>query len=103
VALSWLAAALGPMVHSVEAANGITFFISFLSYPSSAFVPIHTMPSWLQGVAQHQPITVVIDAIRRLLDSAPVGAAAWEAVVWSGGVIAASVLLAGVFSRRRTR
>jgi ABC-2 type transport system permease protein len=51
LALSWFAAAIGMLVRSPEAAQGVTFLVSFLPYPSSAFVPIHTMPSWLQGFA----------------------------------------------------
>ena len=54
-----------------EAAQGITFLISFLPYASSAFVPIHTMPVWLQGFARNQPVTAVVDAIRASLGGAP--------------------------------
>jgi ABC-2 type transport system permease protein len=49
LAVSWFAAAIGIVVRSPEAAQGISFLVSFLPYPSSAFVPIHTMPSALQG------------------------------------------------------
>ena len=49
LALSWLAAAIGVVMRSPEGAQGVTFLISFLPYPSSAFVPTHTMPSWIQG------------------------------------------------------
>ena len=42
LALSWFAAAIGIVVRSPEAAQGITFLVSFLPYPSSAFVPVHT-------------------------------------------------------------
>ena len=103
LALSWLAATIGILARSPEAANGMTFLISFLAYPSSAFVPIHTMPSWLRGFASNQPITAVIDTIRALLTNTSPGAAAWHAVVWSVGIIAGSVVLAGVLFRRRTR
>jgi ABC-2 type transport system permease protein len=103
LALSWLAAAIGVVTRSPEAAQGITFLISFLPYPSSAFVPIHTMPSWLQGAARAQPVTAVTDAIRALLDGGPVGASGWHAVAWSLGIIAGSVALAGVLYRRRAR
>lgn len=55
-AVSWFAAAIGLLARSPEPANGLTFFIVFLSYASSAFVPVHTMPHRLQGFARHQPI-----------------------------------------------
>jgi ABC-2 type transport system permease protein len=102
LALSWLAAAIGVLVRSPEGAQGITFLISFLPYPSSAFVPIHTMPSWLQGFARHQPVTAVIDSLRALLAGHAPGSAAVTAVAWSLGIIAVSVLCSGVLFGRRT-
>jgi ABC-2 type transport system permease protein len=101
LALSWLSAAIGIVVRSPEAASGITFLVSFLPYPSSAFVPVHTMPSWLQPFALHQPATEVIDTLRALLHGQAPGATLWYAVAWSLGITAASVLLAGVLYRRR--
>ncbi len=101
LALSWFSAMVGTTVRSPEAASGVGFLISFLAYPSSAFVPIATMPPWLQGFARNQPITAVIDAVRGLLEGGPVEVAAWRAVVWSFGIIAGSVVLVGVLFRRR--
>jgi ABC-2 type transport system permease protein len=102
LALSWLAAAIGVLMRSPEGAQGITFLISFLPYPSSAFVPIHTMPSWLQGFATHQPVTPVIDSLRALLGGHAPGPEAVTAVLWSVGIIVVSVLAAGVLFARRT-
>ncbi len=101
LALSWFAAAIGIVVRAPEAAQGITFLVSFLPYPSSAFVPVHTMPSWLQGFAANQPATAVADSVRALLNGTAPGASAWHAVVWSLGLIAVSVMLAGGLYRRR--
>jgi ABC-2 type transport system permease protein len=103
LALSWLSAAIGILVRSPEAASGVTFAISFLAYPSSAFVPIATMPSWLQGFARAQPETAVIDAIRGLLTGAPVGSSAWRAIIWSIAIMAGSTALSGALFRRRVR
>jgi ABC-2 type transport system permease protein len=74
----------------------------FLPYPSSAFVPIDTMPAWLHGFANHQPVTPVIETLRGLLLDAPVGSSPWLALAWCGGILAASVALASVLFRRRT-
>jgi ABC-2 type transport system permease protein len=101
-ALSWFCAALGVAASSPEAAAGLTFLIGFLPYPSSAFVPIDTMPSWLQGFADHQPATCVIDTLRGLLHGGPVASAAIQALAWSVGLTAVSVVLAGLLFRRRT-
>jgi ABC-2 type transport system permease protein len=102
LAVSWLAAAVGLMTRTPEGANGFTFLLAFLPYASSAFVPVDTMPSWLQGFAGHQPVTPVIETIRGLLLGTPVGTSPWQALAWCGGILAASVGLAGVLFRRRT-
>ena len=68
LAISWLAALVGLFAKSPEAASGFTFILMFLPYASSAFVPINTMPGWLQGFSRHQPVTPVIESVRGLLD-----------------------------------
>jgi len=102
LAVSWLAAAIGLIAKSPEAANGFTFLIMFLPYASSAFVPVDTMPTWIQGFAQHQPITPVIETLRGLLLGTPVGSSPWTALAWCGSILAVSVAASGVLFRRRT-
>ncbi|GAA1916046.1 ABC transporter permease [Nocardioides lentus] len=61
-------ALIGLTVRSAEAVNAATFPIIFpLTFASSAFVPVATMPDWLQGFATHQPVSVVINAARSLI------------------------------------
>lgn len=103
LAFSWLAAAIGILARSAESANGMTFLVSFLPYPSSAFVPIKSMPSWLQGIARNQPVTPVIDSVRALLLGGHAGASVGHAIVWSLAVLAAAVVLTGVAFRVRAR
>ncbi|MEI5527287.1 ABC transporter permease [Streptomyces brasiliscabiei] len=102
LALSWLSAAIGLFVRSSEAAGGFTFFVSFLPYPSSAFVPTDTMPGWLQGFAAHQPVTKVIETLRGLLLGQPVGTTPWVALAWCAGILAVSAGASGLLFRRRT-
>ena len=102
LAISWLAAAIGLIAKSPEAANGFTFLIMFLPYASSAFVPVDTMPSWIQGFAQHQPVTPVIETLRGLLLGTPVGSHPWTALAWCAGILVVSVTTSGVLFRRRT-
>jgi ABC-2 type transport system permease protein len=102
VALSWLSAAVGLLARTPEAAAGFTFFMMFLPYPSSAFVPIETMPTWLHGFADHQPVTPLIEALRGLLHDQPVGSAPWLALAWCGGILAVAVALSGVLFKVRT-
>lgn len=63
LAMAWLSAIVGLVAKSPEAASGFTFFVMFLPYASSAFVPVETMPSWLHGFAQNQPITPLIETL----------------------------------------
>ncbi|SFQ97378.1 ABC-2 type transport system permease protein [Lentzea waywayandensis] len=86
LALSWLAAGFGVIARSVESASLLGFFMLFIPYLSSAFVPVATMPSWLRAVSEHQPITPVIETVRALLTDQPVGSG-WLALTWSGGLL----------------
>lgn len=102
-AVSWLAAVVGLLARSPEAANGSTIFFTFLPYASSAFVPIHTMPHWLQGFAQHQPITPLTETLRGLLLGTPAGTQPWIGLAWCAGILALSMTAANVlFARRNT-
>lgn len=75
-AFSWIFALIGMSVSSPEAANGIGFTAIFpITFISSAFVPVESMPSWLEGFAEVNPITVVVDAMRALWLDAPAGTA----------------------------
>jgi ABC-2 type transport system permease protein len=102
LALSWFAAVIGLLAKSPEGANGFTFFVMFLPYPSSAFVPVHTMPAWIQGFAHHQPVTPVTETIRSLLLGTPAGSSPWQALGWCGAILVVSIALAGTLFRRRT-
>lgn len=101
LAISWLSACFGLIARTPEAAGGFTFLMMFLPYPSSAFVPIDTMPGWLHGFADHQPVTPVIEALRALLLDRPVGDSGWQALAWCGGILAVAVALSGTLFRRR--
>jgi ABC-2 type transport system permease protein len=102
LAVSWLAAAVGLLVSSPEAADPFMFVPMIVTYASSAFVPVRTMPSWLHGFASHQPATPVIEALRGLLLGTHVGATGWQALAWCGGVFAGSVALSAAAFRRRS-
>ncbi|MGN0117320.1 MAG: ABC transporter permease [Streptomyces albidoflavus] len=103
VAVSWLAAGVGLLARTPEGASGFTFFLMFLPYPSSAFVQIETMPTWLHGFAEHQPVTPIIETLRALLLDEPVGSAPWAALAWCGGILLVAVAASNALFRRRTR
>ena len=88
-AFSWVFAFLGLLVSSPEAANSIGFIAVFpLTFISSAFVPVASMPEPLKSFAMVNPFTIVVDAMRSLWLGAPAGNNIWGAVVWSLVIIA---------------
>jgi ABC-2 type transport system permease protein len=103
LALSWLAAGLGTIASSVESASMLSFFMLFLPYLSSAFVPTQTMPAFLRGVSENQPITPIIETTRGLLTATPVGDSGWIALSWSVGLLVVSFTLATWLYRMKTR
>lgn len=99
--ITYIFAAIGLAASSPEAANGYGFILLFLPYISSAFVPVHTMPAWLQTVSRHQPVTPVTETIRGLLTGTPIGSNAVLAVTWCGGLLALAIVWAAWLFRRK--
>lgn len=93
-AFSWISAFIGLMVRSVEAAQSGGFIWLFpLTFASSAFVPVNTMPSWLQAFARHNPVSVLADSLRGLFHVNPALTTAdtrWaliQSVLWIVGIL----------------
>ena len=100
-AFSWVFALIGLLVSSPEAANSVGFIAVFpLTFISSAFVPVESMPSALQTVAEVNPFTVTVDAMRALWVGAPAGDAVWGAFAWSSVIFAVAAPLAVARYRR---
>jgi ABC transporter DrrB family efflux protein len=100
-AFSWVFAFLGLLVSSPEAANSVGFIAVFpLTFISSAFVPVASMPDPLKTFADVNPFTIVVDAMRSLWIGAPAGNSVWGAVVWSLVIIAVFAPLAVARYRR---
>lgn len=100
--LSWISAALGLISNSVEAVQQISMVLIVPILFSSAFVPTQTMPRWLRIVADNQPMTQAIDAVRGLLLGRPAGHYAVMTLVWFGGLFAVSCFGANLLFRRRS-
>lgn len=101
LAITALFAALGLLASTPEAASNFGFAILFLPYLSSAFVPVATMPSWLQWIAGHQPVTPIIESLRSMLTSTSVGTNGWYALGWCLLILVGSAIWAvWLFPRR---
>jgi ABC-2 type transport system permease protein len=101
LAITYLFAAIGLAASTPDAASGYGFILLFLPYVSSAFVPVATMPDWLQWIAENQPITPVIETIRALLLGTPLDDSAWWAVGWCLVIIVFSVVWGAWLFRRK--
>jgi ABC-2 type transport system permease protein len=102
LAITYLFAAIGVASGSPEAATGYGFVLLFLPYLSSAFVPIDTMPAWLRPIAQYQPLTPIIEALRGLLTGGAAPATTAAAVTWCLGILIVAVAWGAWVFRRRT-
>ncbi|MBK5220727.1 MAG: ABC transporter permease [Thermoleophilia bacterium] len=94
-AFSWVFAFIGLSSSSPEASQSLGFIVIFpLTFVSSAFVPVESMPGALQAFAEVNPFTIVVDAMRALFLGAPAGNSIWGAFAWSIGIAAVFAFLA---------
>lgn len=94
MALTWVAVIPGLTAKSVEGASAFSYPLIFLPMLSSAFVPTETMPAAVRAFAENQPVTSIVETIRSLLNSTPVGNEIWIALAWCVGIIAVAWLFA---------
>lgn len=94
-AFSWISAFIGLAVRQTEAVQVAGFVWLFpLIFASSAFVPLQTMPGWLQAFAKVSPITVSVDAVRALTQGGPFVASLLQSLGWILAILAVFVPLA---------
>ncbi|MGH2772965.1 MAG: ABC transporter permease [Actinomycetota bacterium] len=93
--LSWVFATVGIVVGDPESAQAASFpVMAPLVFASTAFIPLETMPSWLQGWAEHQPVSVAADAVRALSIGGPTAGDVIATLAWSAGILLVCVPLA---------
>src|SRR5215218_7350695 len=107
-AFEWMFITLGLVAGTPQAAQGLALMVFPLTFVSSAYVPVESMPGWMQAVATHQPITVMVDAVRALTQGPAAEAmlghgAGWyvtRSLLWSAAILAVFVPLAVARYRR---
>ncbi len=101
--MAWVGVFIGTIVPTVEVAQQVAFIILFpLTFLSSAFVPIATMPSWLQPIAEWNPVSTLTASLRELFgnpnpyatDAFPSVHPMLVSVLWIVGLLAVFVPLA---------
>jgi ABC transporter DrrB family efflux protein len=70
-AISWVFITLGLLAGNAQAAQGMGMLVVPFSFISSANVPVASMPGWMQPFAANQPISVMINAVRCLMQGGP--------------------------------
>jgi len=101
MALTWIAAIAGLSAKSVDGAGAFSYPLIFLPFISSAFVPTETMPLVVRAFAENQPVTSIVDAIRALLSSQPVGNDIWVALAWCVGIMLVAYIFAMLAYKRK--
>jgi ABC-2 type transport system permease protein len=98
---TWLFMLIGLVSGSAQAAQGMSLLVFPLTFVSSAYVPVDTMPGWMQPIAEHQPITAMVDSVRAWVVADPVASLGHTApyftviaLLWSVGLIVAFAPLA---------
>jgi ABC-2 type transport system permease protein/oleandomycin transport system permease protein len=99
--LAWLFALIGLAARTPESAQAASFpILAPLVFASSAFVPLESMPGWLQAFAAHQPVTITVKAFRALVLGGPTLTPVLQSIAWSIGLVALFAPLAVARYRR---
>ncbi len=100
-AISWGFAFVGLAAPNSETAQAMTFPIIFpITFASSIFVPVQSMPWWLRDFARNQPVSQAADAVRGLMLGTPVGNSVWLTLIWGTGALIVLAPLATMRYRR---
>jgi ABC-2 type transport system permease protein len=107
-AFEWLFITMGLFAGNAQAAQGMGMIVFPFAFISSAYIPVATMPEWLQVFAKHQPLTYMVDATRALtlgphaqaLLGHPAGYFITRAAIWALAIVAVSLPLAVARFRR---
>jgi ABC-2 type transport system permease protein len=108
-AFEWVFITIGLVAGTAQAAQGMSVLMTVLVFVSSAYVPVSSMPGWLRPVAEHQPVTPMVDAVRGLVGG-PQAEALLDhttayyvglSLIWAAVIVAVFGVVAAVrFSRR---
>jgi ABC-2 type transport system permease protein len=94
-AFLWLFIALGLLAGNPQSAQALSFLVFPLTFVSSAYVPVATMPGWMQAFAAHQPLTSMCNTVRILTQGhaaeALLGHSLWTyllpSLLWSAAIV----------------
>jgi ABC-2 type transport system permease protein len=107
-AFEWVFIAMGLFAGNAQAAQGMGMIVFPFAFVSSAYVPVSSMPGWLQVFAAHQPLTYMVDAVRALtlgpdaqaLLGHPTSYFVSRALLWALAIVAVALPVAVAKYRR---
>jgi ABC-2 type transport system permease protein len=107
-AFEWVFITMGLFAGNAQAAQGMGMIVFPFAFVSSAYVPVSSMPGWLQVFAKHQPLTSMVDAVRALtlgshaaaLLGHPASYYVVRALLWAAAILAVCAPLAVAKYRR---
>lgn len=108
-AFEWIFITIGLVAGTAQAAQGMSVLMTLFVFVSSAYVPVSSMPGWLQPIAEHQPVTPMVNAVRGLAGGAQAEALfphttayyVGLSLIWAAAIVVVFGLVAAVrFSRR---
>ena len=103
LSLSWVAVLIGMLVSNPGTVQGVGFLLMFpLTFGSSTFVPVNTLPGWLQAWVKVNPVTHLVEAARGLMVGGDVAWPVTQSLLWTIGITAVFAPLAVRAYRRRT-
>ena len=87
-AMTWVYAVVGLVIGDPETTMAAGFpILAPLVFASSAFIPVHTMPGWLQAFANNQPVSQTASAVRACVLGGPTGGYVLHSLLWCVGIV----------------
>ncbi len=87
--ISWIFAFIGMIARTASSVQGIAFLFLFpLTFLSNAFIPVNTLPGWLQGFVKFNPISHLVSAVRELANQGVIGHDFWYCLLGAAIVVA---------------
>jgi oleandomycin transport system permease protein len=101
-AAAWLPVLVAMVASAPEKVQIFGFVLIFpLTFASNAFAPVATMPGWLQAFVKVNPVSILADALRGLLNGGPVAQPVTQSLIWAAVLLAVFAPLSVRAFRRR--
>ncbi|WP_027341236.1 ABC transporter permease [Hamadaea tsunoensis] len=102
LAIAWVAVLVGVIASEPDKVQIFMFAVVFpLTFTSNIFAPTESMPHWLQHWVKINPVTIVADAVRGMLNGGPVATPVIQSLLWAAGFLVVFAPLAVWRFRRR--